>query len=181
MKCGLCYINSASKKFSSNFTNYSETNNKQVCSNCFKLFDENLRKRSWIITDIITFLKQSEILPTLNNISFPCFVSFTESNKKHRRFRAKQSFSSDEIFITLDDGFIILNSHDINNINILEKYYNQYKISKKELLENTFKLKTLDNMKILVYQHIQNIFKSLMYQEKVKFAIQIINKYENRT
>jgi len=101
------------------------------------LFNSNFRKKSFYITEEkANLITQKEILPILQKISFPCILSFTQSNKKHRLFRSKISQTREELFIILDDDILEFNlDQDLPVIEELDNIYKNNKISKEWIIQ----------------------------------------------
>ncbi|MDR0608198.1 MAG: hypothetical protein LBG52_07885 [Candidatus Peribacteria bacterium] len=75
----------------------------------------------------------------MHNLQFPCVLSFTDSNKKHRLLRSKISYGKSEVWITLDGSYLQLNlEEDLKLLEVLQDFYQQNKISKEWILTGNF-------------------------------------------
>jgi hypothetical protein len=136
-KCGICGEKKECKEIlKDTFTDLDNLKSKSFCKKCIKLFDNKWLKTSfyWTAENKKT-IKQNDFEKILLNLEYPCLLSFSESRKKHRLFRSKWTYFSNEIYISTDYGEEILNKHDLYFFKYLLDFYKNNKISKSWLLE----------------------------------------------
>ncbi|MFW5720989.1 MAG: hypothetical protein ACOCWW_01235 [Bacteroidota bacterium] len=181
LKCGVCEEVSEcyTDCIGSNFTNIDMLKSPYICKECANLWADDYRKKSFYIAKKARVIQQGEILDILNNIEFPCILSFTESNKKHRLFRSKISLNRNNLYVITDDHIIKFDlDRDLPLLEYLGKVYNSSKISKSCLLSGRFPLSAIRNIGIEKYLEYRHKTRFIRNSYKFKLLIDFINKYD---
>lgn len=182
IKCAICRKKKKCKKIlKKTFTDLDYLQGRFFCKNCIKLFNNKWLKTSFYWTKKNKRkIKQNQFYNLINNLKFPCLISFSESKKKHRLFRSKWSINKNKVYISLDNGNVILNlNKDLKLLNYLQKFYLKYNIQKKWLL-NIFPIEIIKKIGFKQYLFFLKKTKYIKQTKKYKFFIKILNKNEKK-
>ncbi len=166
--------------FGPNTPHYPILSNKFLCEDCCRVFSDYYRKKSFYITEEeVKLIKQNEIADILRNIKVPSILSFTESNKIARLPYSVMNYSKRDYILRCDKESVHFNLfEDVPLMDYLEGLYNDFSLTKKELLTGDLKDKKRKEMGV------NNIIKFLEKTEKLrgsykyKILINFINKKE---
>lgn len=172
--CTTCYTDVVS----SNFTNREDVTSTDFCFDCSKLFHSDYRKRSFYITQQdARLMKQNEFYEALHNLSFPCILSFTESNKKHRLFRSKISHDRNNITVTTDNTHIYLDlDEDLPILQAIQKFYQENKVSKSWIVTWDYPVGALVKIWIDARQEFEKVVAPLRWTSKFPYLVMRVNK-----
>lgn len=178
--CWLCQevIECYTDVVSDNFTNYEDVSDTVFCSWCSALFNATYRSKSFYITqNEIKTPSQKEFLGILNNLEFPCILSFTDSNKKHRLFRSKISHSPEQVFLMLDNGYVEFNlTIHLPILNSINEFYKNNKVSKEWILTGNYPITTMRKIWTEVIKDIEQIVQPLRGSQLLEYMVRFCNK-----
>lgn len=179
-QCGICQTDTLcrSDARSNNFTNHEEVTSLLVCDKCLKLLASDYRKRSFYITqEQARTVSQWEIYDILNNMEYPCILSFTDSNKKHRLFRSLVSTSPRDVVIVLDDRYLRFNlEKEVSLLHYLSDFYNAHKVSKKDMAKWVFPINTMKKIWLENVVDYMEVLKPYIGTDILDYFIKFINK-----
>lgn len=160
------------------FTDLDNLQGRYCCQDCSPLFSTELLKTAfYITTSNIRKLKQNEFAEVLKEIEFPCILSFSASRKKHRLFRSTVSLSPERVFISTDTGEVILNlKKDLKLFDYLNKLYNEFKVTKAELISGEWTFYSIKKVGMVEYQNFLRITKATRGTEKYNLLISFLCK-----
>jgi len=182
-KCGLCQENQECRNiFGPNFVGHDYITSPYICEDCAVLFSDTLRKKSFHITENTTgLIMQKDIADILRNTTFPCILSFTESNKKHRLYKSTISYDRTRVAVECDNERIYLNlDTDVPLMDFLENIYNNHKMSKSWLITGDIPAVIIKDMGIKLYTEYRGRTDPIRGQPKLRILVAFINANEEK-
>ena len=177
MICGICQKKQGTNKLKDTFTDCDYLPSKVFCEECFKLFDTEWLKTCFYWTKKEKRkIKQCDFEKILNNLEFPCLLSFSESRKKHRLFRTKWSATANKVYVSTDTGEVILNMRqDLPIFNYLCDFYRNNKISKSWIV-GEFPAGAIKQIGIPKYLEFLQKVKKIKGTQKFELLVKFLNK-----
>lgn len=163
---------------SSNFNNFEDVQSLNFCYDCCWLFNAEYRKKSFYITEKeAKTVSQKEFLDILNNLEFPCILSFTDTNKKHRLFRHRVSYDKSNVVLVTDNWYVVFDLDvDLPILNAINDFYANNKVSKSRILEWSYPIGAIKKVGLEEYNKIESLVKPLRWSDKLKYMVAFCNK-----